>query len=105
MPGTSPRGKSAIMEGWMTLRIQKSTNREDVVLILSGHLGAGLLEELQKTIETESGSKPIVLDLREVQLVDRECVRFLARFENEGILLENCPPYIREWIERERPNT
>jgi hypothetical protein len=27
---------------------------------------------------------------------------FLARCEADGVKLENCAPYIREWLEREK---
>ena len=50
----------------------------------------------------ETGSRSIVLDLKQIQLVDQDTVRFLARCEAEGIKLENCPAYIREWIARAR---
>ena len=43
-----------------------------------------------------------VLDLGEVTLVDIATVQFLIRCENEGIELAECPPYVREWILRER---
>jgi hypothetical protein len=39
--------------------------------------------------------------LKDVTLVDREAVKFLARCEADSIELENCPPYIREWIQSE----
>jgi hypothetical protein len=44
----------------------------------------------------------IVLDLKEIILVDREAVRFLAACETKGSELKNCPAYVREWILRER---
>src|SRR5271169_1190812 len=44
----------------------------------------------------------VVLDLKDLTLVDRDAVRFLKRCEAGGIGLKNCPAYIREWIERER---
>jgi hypothetical protein len=43
-----------------------------------------------------------ILDLSEVTLVDLEVVRFLISCEDEGIELVQCPPYMREWILRER---
>jgi hypothetical protein len=43
-----------------------------------------------------------ILDLTEVTLVDIAVVRFLMRCENEGVELVECPPYVREWIVRER---
>jgi hypothetical protein len=44
----------------------------------------------------------IILDLREVRLADRDAVRFLRGCEADGIKLENCPAYMREWIDREK---
>jgi hypothetical protein len=52
-------------------------------------------------LAVEGQGRRIVLDLSEVKLVDRDVVGFLARIEAKGIQLENCPSYIREWIERE----
>ena len=44
----------------------------------------------------------VVIDLKEVTLVDRDAVTFLALSETGGIELRNCPAYIREWVDRER---
>ena len=44
----------------------------------------------------------IVLDLRDVRLADRDAVKFLRSCERDGMKLENCPAYVREWIEKER---
>jgi len=44
----------------------------------------------------------IVLDLHDVSLVDRDVMRFFVRCEADGMKLENCAPYIREWKEREK---
>ena len=43
-----------------------------------------------------------ILDLSEVTLVDLDTVRFLISCEDEGVELVQCPPYVREWILRER---
>jgi hypothetical protein len=48
------------------------------------------------------GCEHRILDLSEVTLVDIEVVRFLTSCEDEGIELVHCPPYVREWIVRER---
>ena len=87
----------------MTLRIQKSAKGEVVVFTLSGRIRAEEVAELQRLFEVEGQDHRIVLDLKEVKLVDRDTVRFLARCEAKGIRLENCPAYIREWIGREGP--
>jgi hypothetical protein len=42
------------------------------------------------------------LDLKDVTLVDPDAVKVLARWEVDGIKLERCSPYIREWIEGEK---
>ena len=39
-------------------------------------------------------------EYRHPYLVDRDTVGFLRMCEGRGILLRNCPPYIREWIAR-----
>jgi hypothetical protein len=44
--------------------------------------------------------KQLVLDLRDVTLVNQDAIQFLSSCEADGIKLENCPAYIREWIER-----
>ena len=86
----------------MTLMIEKSAEQECVVFALSGRIEAGLTAELQKLIDLEAESRSIVLDLKQIQLVDQDTVRFLARCEADGIRLANCPAYIREWILREK---
>jgi hypothetical protein len=35
-------------------------------------------------------------------LTDRDAVRFLRGREADGMKLENCPAYVREWMEREK---
>jgi len=43
-----------------------------------------------------------VIDFKNVLLVDREAVKVLALSETNGTELRNSPPYIREWVTRER---
>ena len=71
------------------------------VFILSGQIEKEALAELNKLFELETDYRDIVVDLKEVSLVSREVMRFLARSQRDGAKLENCPPYIREWISRE----
>jgi len=82
----------------MTFRIQISAKEEVVTFTLSGRFKAEEVAELERLFEVEGRDHGIVLDLKEVKLVDRETVRFLADCEANGIQLENCPAYIREWI-------
>jgi len=83
------------------LRIQKSANADSVVFTLSGRIGVTDLAELQQVFACEGQEHSVVLDLKEVKLVDRDAVRFLAHCEAEGTTLQNCPVYIREWMRRE----
>ena len=59
------------------------------------------MAELQKLLEFEASDHNLVLDLKEVKLVDRGVVSFLANCESKGVNIASCPAYIREWIEGE----
>ena len=83
------------------LRIERAVNRR-VVLTVSGRLDAENVAELQNLIRSETAARPIVLDLKDLTLVDREAVRFLESCDSSSIKLKNCSAYIREWIARER---
>jgi hypothetical protein len=86
--------------GWM-LKIKKTTNGE-VIFTLSGRMDAENVAELKTLFGSEPKGRRIVLDLKDLTLVDREAVRFLESFETDSIKIKNCPAYIREWITRER---
>jgi anti-anti-sigma regulatory factor len=83
------------------LKIKRAANGE-VVLTLSGRMDAENVIELKSLFKLEVEGRRIVLDLKDLTLVDREAVRFLGRCEADSIRLKNCPAYIREWITRER---
>jgi anti-anti-sigma regulatory factor len=83
------------------LRIQRTANGE-VVFKLSGRMDAENLVELKAQFGLEAKGRRIALDLKDLTLVDRDAVSFLERCESDSIRLMNCPPYIREWIARER---
>ena len=85
----------------MTLRIQKSDEHNQVVLNLIGRIQANQVAELEALVKSETDHN-LVLDLKDVKLVDRDAVRFLARSEAEGAKLRNCSAFIREWISQER---
>jgi len=84
------------------LRIQTSTNRDQVIFQVSGRIEAEGLAELQRLIRSEAKDHSLVLDLKDVKLVNREAVRFLAECEAKGAKLRNSPAYIRAWIAKER---
>ena len=82
------------------LKIRRNANGE-VVFTLSGRLRGDNVSELSALLAKEPVGRALVLDLKDLVLVDRDIVRFLRMREGDGIALRNCPPYIREWIARE----
>jgi hypothetical protein len=89
-----------VSKGLLVLKIQRHVVGNIVILILSGRIEAEHIPELQALIDAESGR--ITLDLREVNLVDREAVRFLRHSEANGIGIDHCPAYVREWMLRDK---
>jgi len=86
----------------MTFRIETAARGRFTVFILSGRIEKQAIAELERLFEHQTDYRDIVLDLKEVSLVDREVMSFLARCEADGVKLENCASYIREWMEREK---
>ena len=86
----------------MTFRIETAARGRLRVFILSGSIEAPAIAELRRLLELQTRARNVVIDLKDVTLVDREGMRFFMGCEADGIKLENCTPYIREWIEREK---
>ena len=84
----------------MTLRIERSARQGFTVFALSGRMEAEQAARLKELFDRDYQN--IILDLRDVRLADRDAVRFLRGCEADGIKLENCPAYVREWMNRER---
>lgn len=82
------------------LRITRTANGE-VVFKLSGQMSAENISELEALFSAEAIGRRIVLDLKDLTLVDQDIVSFLKRCEVNGIKLENCPAYIRQWIKQQ----
>jgi anti-anti-sigma regulatory factor len=83
------------------LKITRAANGE-VVIKLSGRMGAENIGELETLISAEASGRRIVLDLKDLTLVDQDAVSFLRRCEADSLQLRNCPAYIRKWITGER---
>ena len=86
----------------MTFRIDTAARGKFTVFALSGRIEAQAIAELKRLFECQTDYREIVLDLKDVSLVDRDVMRFFARCEADGMKLENCASYIREWMEREK---
>jgi hypothetical protein len=82
------------------LKVQRKANG-DVVFTVSGRLQADNVSELSALLAAEPKGRALVLDLKDLILVDRDAVRFLRACEANGIALRKCPPYIQTWIARE----
>jgi len=87
----------------MSCRIDRVSDDNRVVLLVSGRITGEHVAMLRGVLEQESGR--VAIDLKNVLLVDREAVKLLALGEANGTELRNCPPYIREWVTRERAET
>jgi anti-anti-sigma regulatory factor len=85
----------------MSCRIDRLLGgKHEIILHVSGRIHAEQVDMLKELAEREEGR--VVIDLREVCLVDRDSVRLLAAIQEKGIELRNPPAYIREWVSRER---
>jgi hypothetical protein len=82
------------------LRIERDGGGCVTKLRLSGRIQSDQIASISSELDDGCASK--ILDLSEVTLVDLGVVRFLMRCEDEGVALVQCPPYIREWMLRER---
>lgn len=85
----------------MVLRRDLVEREEETVLALVGRITEPELERLEAQLGEVRA--PVVLDLSQVDLVDRDAVRFLAAAELRGIELRHVPRYVRAWILLERP--
>jgi hypothetical protein len=83
------------------LRIERITNGQ-VVFTLSGRMQTEGIEQLQQLLVVETPGQPLMLDLRNVTLVNQDAVTFLADCEAKGIEIESCPLHIRTWIDQEK---
>jgi hypothetical protein len=86
----------------MTFRIETAARGRSIVFTLSGRIETPAIAELRRLIELQTNCCDIVVDLKDVSLVGRDVMNFLAGCEANGVKLENCALYIREWMEREK---
>jgi hypothetical protein len=83
------------------LKIKKAANG-GVVLTLSSRMDGENVLDLKNLLLSEVTRRRIVLDLKDLTLVDQEAVNFLEQCEWDGIKFKSCPAYIRQWISRRR---
>jgi anti-anti-sigma regulatory factor len=82
------------------LKIEKESDGDTAILPLTGRIQSNHIRDIEA--QMADVRVRVILDLSEVTLVDAEVVRFLSDCEKGGVALVHCPPYVREWIARER---
>jgi hypothetical protein len=98
------KSKSFVRGLKMSCRIDRIVSAESVVVLcISGRIAGQDLDTLRNAIEQEASA--VAIDLKNVVLIDRDTVKFLAQRELNGTVIRNCPLYIREWVTRERAET
>lgn len=81
------------------LRTRRTENGQ-VLFTLSGRIETEDVKQLQQLLAVETSGQQLILDLRDVTLVNQDAVKFLGRCEADGIKLENCPLHVRKWIDQ-----
>ena len=81
------------------LRVRRTGNGE-VLFTLSGRIETEDIAQLQELRAAEASGQQLILDLRDVTLVNEDAVKFLRRCEADGIKLENCPLHVRRWVDQ-----
>jgi|SRR5215467_15135217 len=88
----------------MTCKIDRILTPDGFVIFrVSGRIDGAHVEALRELAEKDNTTTGgLAIDLTEVTLVSREAIKALSLAEANGIELRNCPPYVREWVSRER---
>jgi hypothetical protein len=84
----------------------RRTGNDRALFTLSGRIETTEdIKQLQQLLDAETSGQPLILDLRDVTLVNQDAVEFLCRCEADGIKLENCPLHVRRWVDqvKDRP--
>jgi hypothetical protein len=82
------------------LKIETESHGKKTTIRLIGRFQTEHVEELKKQLQNYGPT--LVLDLKEVTLVDVDVVRFLTVCEANNVKIVQCPRYIRQWMVREQ---
>jgi hypothetical protein len=83
----------------LTVKIERVSANGETRFILSGELRSEEVEQINA--EIANISPKIALDCAELRAVDIDGLRWLMACEALGVKVENCAPYIREWMLQE----
>jgi hypothetical protein len=84
----------------LTLNIVRIRERGKTRIRLSGELRFADLEDVRAEIARVAA--PIILHLQEVDLIDIHGIRWLNTCQVQGVQVQNCAPYICEWMFQEK---
>ena len=83
------------------LKIQRTMD-QTAVFTVSGRLDGENVRELCQLIDAEPPGTPVVVDLTDLVLADRDAIRYLRDCETgDRVVLRNCPEYVRVWMTAE----
>jgi len=83
------------------LKVERSANGT-VPFRLSGRIEKADVEDLRYLLSLEPLNRLLALDMSDVTYLDPTAIAFMAECEANGIVLRNCPIYLREWIDKEK---
>jgi hypothetical protein len=74
----------------MAFRIETAARGRFTVFILSGRIEKQAIAELRRLFECQTDCRDIVLDLKDVGVIDRDVMRFFVRCEADGVKLRTA---------------
>jgi hypothetical protein len=86
--------------GGPMLRIEKESDGHTTTLRFIGRIQSADIGSIRAQMDDDNVH--VLFDLGEVTQVNVEVIRFLSHCEEERVVLMDFPPYVREWILRER---
>jgi hypothetical protein len=85
----------------MSFKIERFVGEKNAtVLRVCGRMNMECVNTIKKLSEKENVR--ITFDLSEVTIASRDAAIFLAVSELIGNELRNCPPFLREWVTKEK---
>ncbi len=77
----------------------------ELTLKLEGALASEWVTELERECRRALAQRQrVALDFKDVTSVDRRAARVLAELTAENVAIVNCPPIVRELLERSDPD-
>lgn len=85
----------------MSFKIDRFVGEKNaIVLRVCGRMNIECVNTIKELSEKENVR--ITFDLSEVTIANRDAAIFLAVSELIGNVLWNCPPFLREWVTKEK---